>query len=235
MAIFAALEVCAAAEQHRRQWYFICTEQSGCNMNLFLKRRNGLKCWRWRQTLRAANVRGWVLRVAGATRWKCPITMKSHQKADRRQWAAAPSPPPPSKENLCAWMDAGEMMPIYLHNYYSLNWKNLLNVPFLYVYVYCLHLFVTTNSLLADTQKAWVFHFVVMRRNRETTDTIVIFVKLNRSYLIFTFFNYLTGRKKTNTLHFSFLFTHIMHTWAPSYNQTLPSIYQIVNGLIKLF
>lgn len=26
-----------------------------------------------------------------------------------------------------------------------------------------------------------------------------------------------------------------MHTWAPSYNQTLPSIYQIVNGLIKFF
>lgn len=32
-----------------------------------------------------------------------------------------------------------------------------------------------------------------------------------------------------------YFFAHIMHTWAPSYNQTLPSLYQIVNGLINFY
>lgn len=35
-------------------------------------------------------------------------------------------------------------------------------------------------------------------------------------------------------MHYMF-FAHIMHTWSPSYNQTLPSIYQTVNGLINSY
>lgn len=36
-------------------------------------------------------------------------------------------------------------------------------------------------------------------------------------------------------MHYKFLLHNGMHTWAPSYNQTLPSIYQMVNGLISFF
>lgn len=53
----------------------------------------------------------------------------------------------------------------------------------------------------------------------------------------FFFFNFnnLSQKRSINALRsffFFFFFAHVMHTWVPSYNQKLPSIYQIVNGLI---
>lgn len=59
---------------------------------------------------------------------------------------------------------------------------------------------------------------------------MVVFVQLQIIYLIISV---ITQRQKRNALHV--FFAHVMHTWAPSYNQTLPSIYQIVNGLILFF
>lgn len=113
------------------------------------------------------------------------------------------------------------MKPIYSHNYYSLTWKNLLNVffSFLYISTACI-------SLLADTPLTnWGHH--------ETKQRTLNFSSLYsyRDFLNFAF-NNLTQRQKK--MHYMF-FGHIMHTWAPSYNQTLPSIYQIVNGLIDFY
>lgn len=47
-------------------------------------------------------------------------------------------------------------------------------------------------------------------------------------------FNNVTQRQENRCITIFFC-AHVMHTWAPSYNQTLPSIYQIVNGLIFFF
>ena len=59
---------------------------------------------------------------------------------------------------------------------------------------------------------------------------IVVFVQLQRIYLILPLITWLRGRIEINALQV--LLHTYMHTWAPSYNRTLPSIYQIVNGLM---
>lgn len=61
---------------------------------------------------------------------------------------------------------------------------------------------------------------------------MLIFVQLQRFFYYYFAFKNLTQRQKRNALH---VFAHIMHTWSPGYNQTLPSIYQIVNGLIHSY
>lgn len=105
---------------------------------------------------------------------------------------------------------------------------------FFFEHVYCLHLFATMNSLLADTLKPCVFYFVViMGQNKKEYIKIVVFVQLQRIYLILPLITGLSGRIEINALQV--LLHTFMHTWAPSYNRTLPSIYQIVNGLIDFY
>lgn len=90
------------------------------------------------------------------------------------------------------------------------------------------------NSLLADTLKPCVFYFVViMGQNKKEYIKIVVFVQLQRIYLILPLITGLSGRIEINALQV--LLHTFMHTWAPSYNRTLPSIYQIVNGLIDFY
>lgn len=92
----------------------------------------------------------------------------------------------------------------------------------------CLHLCATMNSLLADTLKPWMFYFVVImgwnkkKKEKKEYIKIVFFVHLQRIYLILPLITWLRGRREINAL--KVLLHTFMHTWAPSYNRTLPSI-----------
>lgn len=83
-----------------------------------------------------------------------------------------------------------------------------------------------------DADTHLMFDFVFMRQSR-----IVLVYSYRKVYLILFEAEVKCIKVFFFSFHFLFFFWHTLCicTWAPSHNQTLSSIYQIVNGLTDSF